>query len=304
MALTPRIAALLCLPPLLWAGNAVVGRMLVGQVPSQSLNALRWGLAALLLLPLGWRALATPAARAAVWQRRWPLLRLGLLGVTAYNALQYLALTTTTPLNATLIAASGPVWMLLLGFALHGERPLRREWLGCALSLAGVLVVVSRGDLQQLLRVHLVRGDALMLLAVVCWSLYSWTLARPAASMRAPQRPGWNWAEFLLVQVLFGGFFAALAAQAEQWIAPQPIVWSTGVVAALLYVAIGPSIIAYWCWGIGVARAGPAVAGFFNNLTPLFAALLSVLVLGEVPQAYHGLAFALVVAGIAVSSRR
>lgn len=304
MALTPRVAALLCLPPLLWAGNAVVGRLLVGQVPSQSLNALRWGLAAVLLLPLGWRALATPGARAALWQRRGPLLRLGLLGVTAYNALQYLALTTTTPLNATLIAASGPVWMLLLGFLLHGERPLRREWLGCVLSLAGVLVVVSRGDLHQLLRVHLVRGDALMLLAVVCWSLYSWTLARPAASMRAPQRPDWNWAEFLLVQVLFGGFFAALAAQAEQWIAPQPIVWSTGVVAALLYVAIGPSILAYWCWGIGVARAGPAVAGFFNNLTPLFAAALSVLMLGEVPQAYHGLAFALVLAGIAVSSKR
>ena len=304
MALTPRVAALLCLPPLLWAGNAVVGRLLVGQVPSQSLNALRWGLAALLLLPAGWRALATPGARAALWQRRGPLLRLGLLGVTAYNALQYLALTTTTPLNATLIAASGPVWMLLLGFLLHGERPLRREWLGCVLSLAGVLVVVSRGDLHQLLRVHLVRGDALMLLAVVCWSLYSWTLARPAASMRAPQRPDWNWAEFLLVQVLFGGFFAALAAQAEQWIAPQPIVWSTGVVAALLYVAIGPSILAYWCWGIGVAGAGPAVAGFFNNLTPLFAAALSVLMLGEVPQAHHGLAFALVLAGIAVSSKR
>ncbi len=304
MGLTPRIGALLCLPPLLWAGNAVVGRLMVGQVPPQSLNALRWSIAGVLLLPLGWRLLATPEARAALWQRRWPLLRLGLLGVTAYNALQYLALTTTTPLNATLIAASGPVWMLLLGYALHGERPLRRQWWGCVLSLVGVLVVVGRGDVQALWRVQLVRGDALMLLAVICWSLYSWALARPAASMRAPQRPPWNWAEFLLAQVIFGGFFAVLAVPLEQSLAPQPIQWSAGVVAALAYVAIGPSIVAYWCWGIGVAQAGPAIAGFFNNLTPLFAALLSTLVLGEWPQAYHGLAFALVVAGIAVSSRR
>lgn len=303
MSLTPRIGALLCLPPLLWAGNAVVGRLMVGQVPPLALNALRWSLAFVLLLPLGWRVLATRDARAALWQRRWALLRLGLLGVTAYNALQYLALTTTTPLNATLIAASGPVWMLLLGYLLHGERPLRRQWLGCALSLAGVLVVVVRGDLQAVARVHFVRGDALMLVAVVCWSLYSWALARPAASMRAAQRPPWNWAEFLLAQVMFGGFFAVLAAQLEQALAPPPMQWSAGVVAALLYVAIGPSVIAYWCWGIGVAQAGPAIAGFFANLTPLFAAGLSALALGEWPQPYHGVAFALVVAGIVVSSR-
>jgi len=232
------------------------------------------------------------------------LLRLGLFGITAYNALQYLALTTTTALNATLIAASGPVWMLLIGRVLHAERPQRRQWLGCVLSLLGVLVVVSRGDVQALARMQLVRGDALMLLAVICWAFYSWTLARPVASMRTPQRPGWDWAEFLLLQVLFGGFFAALLAGVEQAAAPQPILWSPGVVAALLYVAIGPSVIAYWIWGIGVAQVGPAIAGFFNNLTPLFAALLSALLLGELPQTYHVLAFVLVVAGIVISSRR
>jgi drug/metabolite transporter (DMT)-like permease len=172
------------------------------------------------------------------------------------------------------------------------------------LSLLGVLVVVSHGDVQALARVQLVRGDALMLLAVICWAFYSWTLARPVASMRAPQRPGWDWAEFLMLQVIFGGFFAALVAGVEQVVAPQPILWSPVVLAALLYVAIGPSIIAYWIWGIGVARVGPAIAGFFGNLTPLFAALLSAFMLGEMPQVYHVIAFALVVAGIVISSRR
>jgi drug/metabolite transporter (DMT)-like permease len=239
-----------------------------------------------------------------VWQRRAHLAALGFFGVAAFHALQYLALTTTTALNATLIAASGPVWMLLIGRVLHAERPQRRQWLGCVLSLLGVLVVVSRGDVQALARVQLVRGDALMLLAVICWAFYSWMLARPVASMRAPQRPGWDWAEFLVLQVIFGGFFAALLAGFEQVAAPQPILWSPGVVAALLYVAIGPSVIAYWIWGIGVAQVGPAIAGFFNNLTPLFAALLSALLLGELPQTYHVIAFVLVVAGIVISSRR
>ena len=80
--------------------------------------------------------------------------------------------------------------------------------------------------------------------------------------------------------------------------------WSPWLVAALLYVAIGPSVIAYRCWGLGVAAAGPATPAFFANLTPLFAAMLSAALLGEPPQRYHALAFALIVAGIVVSSPR
>ena len=75
------------------------------------------------------------------------------------------------------------------------------------------------------------------------------------------------------------------------------------VLGALLFVAVGPSIVAYRCWGLGVALGGPALAAFFANLTPLFAALLSALLLGETPHGYHVLAFTAIVAGIAVSAR-
>ncbi len=304
MSLSLRLAALLTLPPLLWAANAVVGRLAVGHIPPQTLNALRWAIVLLLLLPLGWRALATAERRAAIWQRRVYLGGLGLFGVASYNAFQYLALTTTTAINATLIAAGGPVWMMLLGMSLYGEKPRRRQWAGSVLSLLGVLVVVSRGDMQVLAHVQLVPGDLLMLLAVSLWSVYSWMLARPPASMRPPLRPDWDWAAFLLVQVLFGNVFSAAAAGGEQVLAPQPIAWLPWVPWALLYVALGPSIIAYWCWGIGVATAGPTVAAFFWNLTPLFAAVLSAAMLSEPPQVYHGIAFALVLTGIVVSSRK
>ena len=69
-------------------------------------------------------------------------------------------------------------------------------------------------------------------------------------------------------------------------------------------IAVGPALIAFRCWGAGVQRAGPSTAAFFSNLTPLFAALLSIAFLGESPQAYHGIAFMLIVGGIIVSSRR
>ncbi|MDQ2779778.1 MAG: DMT family transporter [Pseudomonadota bacterium] len=305
MALTARLALLMTVPPLLWAGNAVVGRMMAGQVPPLTLNLLRWVLAALLLLPLGWRALR-PFSR--IW-RRWPyLLLIGFLGVGSYNALQYLALVTSTPLNITLVASSMPVWMLAIGALFYGEPISTRQWVGAALGLAGVALVLSHGQIDTLLEVRLVAGDVYILLATIGFSFYSWLLARPPAHMRGDRRPradeGWDWAGILLVQALFGLVAAGGFSAGEQLLGAPPIHWSLGVFAALAYVSLGASVVAYRCWGLGVAEGGPALAAIFNNLTPLFAALLSASLLGELPHLYHVIAFGLIVASIAVSMRR
>lgn len=301
MTLTPRLAALMTLPPLMWAGNAVVGRLLAGAVPPLTLNLMRWALTALILLPLAWRALL-PLSRLT---RRWPyLLSIGVLGVGAFNSLQYLALVTSSPINVTLVAASMPVWMLAVGALCFGERPTQRQLAGAVLGLTGVLTVIARGSLHTLLTVQLVPGDLFILVATIGWAFYSWLLVRPPAHMRGSERPDWDWAGFLLVQTLFGVAAASLFTAGEHWVGTAPIHWSWGVAAALVYVSLGASIVAYRCWGLGVAEGGPALAAFFNNLTPLFAALLSTLVLGDSPQPYHAAAFALIVGGIAVSLKR
>ncbi len=299
--LTPRLALLMTLPPLLWAGNAVVGRLMVGHVPPLALNALRWLIAALLLAPLAWRVWRDAAAIRASWIY---LLALGTFGVGNFNALQYLALETSTPLNVTLINASMPLWMLAVGALAYGERPAPRQLLGAVLSLLGVATVVCRGAWSALAQVQFVIGDAYMLMAVIGWAVYSWLLVRPPASMRAPQRPDWDWAEFLFVQALFGLIAAGGAGLVEAaTVTHPPIDWrNPWVLLGLVYVAVGPSIIAYRCWGLGVATAGPAIAAFFANLSPLFAALLSAWLLQQWPQPYHAVAFALIVAGIAVSA--
>ena len=306
MQLSPRLVAMLVLPPLLWAGNAVVGKIAIQSMAPLWLNATRWALALLLLLPLGWRVVGSAQRRAQLAARWQHLALLGLAGVGAYNALQYLALRTSTPLNLTLIAASMPVWTMAVGALFYGVRPGRPQLLGAVLSLVGVAVVLARGDAAALLQVRFVVGDLLMLLAIVSWSFYSWLLAKPPASMRAPERPDWTWAEFLCLQMGIGLMWATAAASLSQVVlpAPQPVVWSPTLLAALLFVAIGPSLIAYRMWGLGVAHAGPALAAFFSNLTPLFAALLSAAMLGQWPQPFHGLAFVLIVAGIVVSSRQ
>jgi drug/metabolite transporter (DMT)-like permease len=104
--------------------------------------------------------------------------------------------------------------------------------------------------------------------------------------------------------VLYGLVWSGAFTAAEWALTDAHIQWGWPLVAALLYVAVGPAVLAYRSWGQGVERAGPALAGFFSNLTPLFAAVLSAAFLGELPHLYHALAFGLIVAGIVVSSRR
>jgi len=281
----------------MWASNAIVGRLVAGMIPPVLLNFLRWVLVFALLLPL---AAAVLRRGSGLWEHRRSLLLLGLLSVGCYNALQYLALQTSTPINVTLVGSSLPVWMLAIGL-LFGATVSHRQLLGAALSVAGVLVVLARGELQQLLHLRLVPGDLYMLAATLAWAAYSWLLTRPGypASLRA------HWAGFLMAQVVFGLPWAGAFALGEAlWMGPVATAWGWPLAGALLYIALGPSLTAYLCWGAGVRRVGPSTAGFFANLTPLFAVLLSGLVLREPPRLYHGLAFALIVGGIVVSSRR
>lgn len=295
--LTARTAILLTIPPLLWAGNAVVGRLIHEMLPPILLNFLRWVIAFLILLPL-----AGPVLRrdSGLWQHWRRFAVLGLLGIGTYNALQYLALQSSTPINVTLVASGLPVWMMLTGWLFFGAAVSRRQVSGALLSIAGVLVVLGRGQWDHLLALRLVPGDLYMILATIAWSLYSWLLmrTREPAALRA------NWAGFLLAQVAFGLIWSGGFAAGEAALGSAPVQWSWSLLAALLYVAVGPAVIAFRCWGAGVQQAGPALGSFFVNLTPLFTALMSAAFLGEPPHLYHLAAFVLIVGGIVVSSRR
>ena len=295
--LTPGTAAMLVIPPMLWAGNAVVGRLVHELISPIALNFIRWVLAFGVLLPLAHGVLRRDGPLWPHW-RRYALL--GLLGIGLYNAFQYMALQTSTPINVTLVGSSMPVWMLAVGSLFFGVRATRRQLLGALLSICGVLLVLSRGEWAQLMAFRLVPGDLFMMLATISWAFYSWLLSRTTepASVRG------DWAAFLMAQMVFGLAWSGSFAGVEWATGHFHATWGWPLVAALVFIAVGPAVLAYRFWGVGVQRAGPAVAGFFVNLTPLFAGLLSAAFLGETPQVFHGVAFALIVGGIVVSSRK
>ena len=292
---------MLTLAPLLWAGNAIVGRLVHDAISPFTLNLVRWCLAFVFLLPLAGYVLRK---NSAIWQCWKQYAVLGALGIGSYNALLYLALKTSSPLNVTLVSSSMPIWMLLIGRIWFGTRISARQAIGAVLSVFGVATVLSRGDIHQLLSLQLVPGDWFMLLATIVWSLYSWLLARSAITMPSQTEVRSNWAAFLMAQMVFGLGWSALLAGGEAVAGDFVFHPSWTLAASMLFIVIGPAILAYRFWGEGVRRAGPATAGFFANLIPLFTALLSIPILGQVPQIYHALAFVLIVGGIVVSSRK
>jgi len=289
---TSTLFFLIC-PPLLWASNAIVGRMAAGAIPPITLNFLRWVVALLILFPFVYSQLKTD------WEldkKHWRFFAVtGFLGSSCYNSLQYLALITSNPINITLITASGPIFTLLVGRACFSSPIGPAAALGAIVSLLGVTWVLIRGHLDNIVNIAFVPGDLFMLFAIGLWSLYTWLLrGRP---------PSMSGNSVLTVQIGWGILFAVPMVLAEIfWGGYAPVIWSASTIGLVLYVAVFPAILGYICWQQAVKRTGSQLPMFFLNLTPVFAALMSVLLLGEFPEFYHVVGLALIVLGIALAN--
>jgi drug/metabolite transporter (DMT)-like permease len=277
----------LVLATLMWAGNYVVGGIAVQSMTPVELTWFRWLLAALPLLVLA-HVLERPRWRAVLAE--WPrLLLLAILGVAAYTLLLYSALQFTTPLSASLINAANPAVMAVLSAILLRERIGWRGTLGLLLGLVGVLLVITDGDASALFSTGLNPGDVLMVGAIVVWSLYT-ILGR---GLSAPP-------------------VTATAVQAVMTVVLlAPVALVTGAhwpdrgdtLAALLFIAVFPSIGAYALWNLALTRVTPGRAGLFLNLITVFTVIISV-AMGSRLAGTDVLGGLLVFAGVALSSLR
>lgn len=284
---------LLVLTTLFWSGNFVLARFVRLDVAPVGLSFWRWFIAAALLLPFVWRDM----------RGHWPLVRdnlrlvlaLALLGVASFNTLIYLGVQTTTASNAVLLQSVMPLVIILLSRLLLRTRVTPAQSLAILISLAGVLVIVTRGDLGMLLGLHLVQGDLLVLTAVFVWGLYS-VLLRWLP-------PGLGGLPLLGYTVAFG---VLLIAPVYAWeISTGPVMrlnWVT--VNSVLYVAVFPSLLAYLFWNRAVSEVGPNRAGQFIHLMPVFGSLLSVVFLDERLYLYHLTGILLVAIGLLLATLR
>ena len=259
----------LTLAALFWAGNFVAGRALRDDVDPVTLNVLRWLLCLALFLPLVGRNLVR---HQHVVRREWRLLAaLGATGIAAFHTLVYLALVETTAVNALLILTLAPV-LIMTGAAITGqERPTRMQWLGSVVSLVGAFVLVSRGDIAALTDRQMNWGDLWMLGAVLAWAIYSLLLRRRPQDL--PQDVTLA-ASIIAALVLLCPVLLLQGSDMRFNVTPATL-------AALAYIAVFASFIAFLLWSYGVNEIGAARAGQFVNLMPVFGAVLAVLFLGE-----------------------
>jgi drug/metabolite transporter (DMT)-like permease len=266
---------ILSVAPLCWAGNIVLARGVADLIPPVAFAFWRWTLAFVLILPFTLRQIAQDRDAIA---RRWKvLLLLAVLGISSFNVLLYTAVHTTTAINGALIQSTMPAVIVLLSLILYRETVAARQMGGVVLCILGAGLVVLRGDLKTLLSLSFVQGDLLMVIAVVCYGLYSAVLRR---------RPAIHPLSFLSATFFLGaaGLFPVYLVELA---ITGPFALSRDIVFSILYVALLPSIVAYFCWNKGVDLVGPNRAGLFINLIPVFASLLSVWLLGESIQPFH-----------------
>lgn len=284
---------MLVLTTLFWGGNAVAGKIAVGEVSPFVLTFLRWSLAALIVA-----AVALPHLR-----RDWPNIRdrlgylaaMGAMGFTVFAALLYYGLFTTTAINATIIQAAMPMFIFVLNFVVFRTRTTPLQAIGYALTLLGVALAAGRGNLASLLALDLNPGDLLVILAAITYAGYSVALR---------QKPAMHWLSF--VTVLFvAGAVASLPGVAAEMLAGTAI-WPRSETAwgVIAFVTVFPSLLAQAFFIRGNEVLGSNAAGLFLNLIPIMGALLSILLLGERFQLFHAAALALVLGGIALAQRQ
>lgn len=281
----------LVLPPLLWAGNFIVGRAVRDDMTPMTLSLGRWLIALVCLLPFALGAMRRDWRR--YWDHRWLVSGTSIVGVAAYNSLLYFSLRTTTASNALLLNSLAPLLIVLLGAVFYRQRLSFGQGLGLGLSFIGVVTLILQGRWSQWQSITFVPGDSIVLVAAVCWAVYTLWLRQLPADL---DRLG-----LMGMQVILALIALLPATLIEYSLGARPT-WGAASYAAMAYVGVFASALAYLLYMRAVQRFGPARAGLCVHLAPMFGVVLSAIFLHEHLHAYHALGIAAIAAGLVCSN--
>lgn len=263
--------ALACLAALLWSGNYVVARGLHQKITPVSLAFFRWLTATLVLMPIAYRPV----------KEQWPIIKkqalylsiTALLGVTLFNTFIYVAGRYSSAMNLAIIGTSAaPIFVLVLAAIFLKEKISRLQVAGALVCLAGILLLISNGNLSQLQHFKLSVGDVWILAAALAFAIYT-LLVRKKPAHLSPVA--------FLASLFFIGTLLLLPAFIADAANGLPFVWSGNMVGVFLYLGVGASVGAFLSWNMAIQKLGPARTALFANLIPVFSAIEAVWILGE-----------------------
>jgi drug/metabolite transporter (DMT)-like permease len=275
----------------MWSGNWILGRALRDSIPPVAMTFWRWTVATLVLAPF---AVPRLIGKGDVLKRSWPLLLgLAISGGAFYQIAAYFGLRHTETVNAVLLNSASPLFIVLAAWGFDGDRATARQLCGIAISLAGVLVILDRGDLSQMMALRFSVGDLAILGVMPLWAFYTVMLRRRPMEID-------NVSLIFLLGLVGVPALAPLYALETAYVQAPALAWST--VGAALYTGCFASAAAYWCWNRGAELIGPNKAGFTTYLMPAFTTILAVMLLGEEVHAFHAVGIVTILFGIWLSS--
>ncbi len=275
----------------IWSWNFIIARGISGSIPPVALSFFRWSMAFIFILPFSISSYLNE--RDEVKKNSGYITLMAFIGVTLFNTLIYIAGHTTTAINLSLIAISSPVFIILISHFILGERTPLSGWIGVAVTITGVILLICRGSFRVLLSISFNTGDILMVSAAVVFALYSILLRRKPMGIG---RMTFLFTTFGLGSVMLLPLFII-----EHLFYPQ-IDFTTQVITSILYTGIFASVAAFFLWNMAIEIIGAPKAGMIYYTLPLFSSAWAFLFLGEEFRIIHLLSMVLIIAGIVIAT--
>ena len=285
---------LLVLATLFWSGNFIVGKLAtLFEIPPMSLNVFRWISVWIILMPFTYREIYKNLSYI-----KKNILIIGFMGVitiSTFNSVVYVALNYTQVINAVLVLAAIPAATIVLSSLMKIEKTNFFQIFGLILSVVGIGSIISNGDIQRIVFLSFNKGDLWMLVCVLTWALYSTLL----------KKYKFKFSQFSLIQLMVSVGLLFLIPQYfyEQSIGLE-VNFNKAFFLILFYVVIFPAIAAYYCWQKGIEIIGPNRASMFIQLMPLFSAIMAIIIFKEKFELYHFAGAAFIVSGIYLSNKK
>lgn len=280
------------LATLIWAGNFIIARGVIKDIPPVTLSFYRWLSATVLLLPFAWKYI--PQSVQLVKERPWFFLLSAVTGVSMFNTFVYIAGHYSTAINMALLGTcTSPVISVVLARIFLKERiPLLRV-AGMIVCIAGVLLLLSKGDFQNLVSFRFTKGDWWILAAALTFAIYNTSVKKKPPSM-APV--SFLFTVFLIGTLILVPFYF------YEWEHKGGISIDLSNIGAILYLGLGASVICFLIWNKAIAALGSGRTALFGNLIPVFSSIEAVVLLNEKISTIHIISFILVVAGLVIAN--
>jgi drug/metabolite transporter (DMT)-like permease len=276
----------------IWSWNFIIARGIAGEVPPVTINFFRWIVATIFILPFAFKTFQRE--KHLLRQHKFYLFWTALTGISVFNALLYVAGHYVTAINLALLGTtSSPVFAIILAAIFLKERISLLRILGLLVCIAGILFLLSSGDINTLLNFHFSKGDWIVLMAALMFAIYNTLVKRKPAEISPVT---FLFVTFLIGTVLMVPFYIYESSYSE------PVQWSFPLAGIFLFLGVGASVLSYFCWNIAIGHMGSARTALFGNLIPFFSIIEAVLVLGEEFSMIDFVSGILIIAGLVIAN--